>query len=107
MLCCSDLEHEHKLVLRAIAGAHSSDRLIPDAQVLHLSKDVATRLEEFAHVAPIHTHKGNRTVPAARRGSTQTLREEVDELAILHLAGRESELARDRCALDSGALSQR
>src|SRR2546425_124481 len=57
---CPALEHEHKLVLRAIKRPHSGIVLDPDADVFE-GQSLAC-LQDLGGMAPIHTHKKDRSV---------------------------------------------
>jgi hypothetical protein len=89
----ADLEGEHKLVLRAVEGAHAAVGLVPDAEVLEFGEDLLAGGEQFAHVPPVHAHESDRSVPTAVRRGAQGLHQERGEGVPRHLAYPHRELA--------------
>src|SRR5215471_16876756 len=85
-------EHEYQLVLRAVERAHSGVRLIPDAHVLELVVDRATRRRDLGEVPPVHTDLMDRSIAAISRQIAEYGREEAGEGLFRHLSAAHREV---------------
>lgn len=80
-----NLEHKNQLVFGPIEGPHPGIGLVPDAEVLEFREHVLPGCEQLGHMAPVHTHKGNRTILGHPRGRAEGLFQESDESFHAHL----------------------
>ena len=60
--CAPGLPYEYQLMFRAIERAHAGVGLVPDAEVLELTVDLAAGGEHLPHVAPVHADLMDRAV---------------------------------------------
>src|SRR5262245_64677993 len=87
-------EHEDQLVLRAIERAHSGVRLIPDAHVLELGIDRASRRRDLGDVPPVHTDLMDRSIAAIGRQIAEYGRKKAREGLFRHFSAAHREVAR-------------
>src|SRR5690348_14581018 len=80
-------------MLGAVEASHAAIGLVPHAKILELRKDLGPRIEELAHMAPVHADKGDSAIPAGSSSVPQGLAKEGSKGLRRHLASAHRKLA--------------